>query len=209
MTFRSQTPAGSTPTVESSSERVHSHRPSQGTFLRQHDPALLRRSSRSARLQHEENAFFDYNRESLMPHLLSTEGPALAVGDVNGDWLDDIYVGGAKWQAGKLFVQQRDGAFRASAQPSIAADSSAEDVDAVFFDANGDGHQDLFVVRGQRESGATRTMRSPSYPTKGVHLTARPRCAILRERTSGLLVMSTPTGEDMLEVAEWCRGAMG
>ena len=54
-----------------------------------------------------------------MPHLLSTEGPALAVGDVNGDGLDDMYVGGAKWQTGTLFVQQRDGTFRASAQPSI------------------------------------------------------------------------------------------
>jgi hypothetical protein len=101
--------------------------------------------------KHNENDFRDYDREPLMPHLLSTEGPALAVGDVNGDGLDDIYVGGAKWQPGRLYMQQRDGTFRASAQPALAADSLHEDVDAVFFDANGDGHPDLYVVSGGNE----------------------------------------------------------
>src|SRR3989441_5351857 len=101
--------------------------------------------------RHRENTFFDYNLEPLMPHLLSTEGPALAVGDVNGDGLEDIYVGGAKWQAGQLYLQQRDGTFRASRQPAFQADSLSEDVDAVFFDANGDGYPDLFVVSGGNE----------------------------------------------------------
>ena len=101
--------------------------------------------------KHEENTFFDYNREPLMPHLLSTEGPALAVGDVNGDGLDDFYIGGAKWQSGKLFIQQPNGTFRSTNQPAFAADSLNEDVDAVFFDANGDGYQDLLVVSGGNE----------------------------------------------------------
>jgi hypothetical protein len=100
---------------------------------------------------HHENRFFDYHREPLIPHLLSAEGPALAAGDVNGDGLDDIYVGGAKWQAGRLFLQQRDGTFRADEQPALQADSLSEDVDAVFFDANGDGHPDLYVASGGNE----------------------------------------------------------
>ncbi len=100
---------------------------------------------------HQENAFLDFNREPLMPHLLSTEGPALAVGDVNGDGLDDLFVGGAKWQAGRLLVQQRDGTFRVTSQRAIAADSLHEDVDAVFLDADGDRDADLYVVSGGNE----------------------------------------------------------
>ena len=101
--------------------------------------------------RHHENEAYDFEREPLLPHLLSDRGPALAVGDVNGDGLDDLYVGGAKWQSGALFVQQRDGTFRASAQPAFVSDSLFEDVDAEFFDANGDGHPDLYVVSGGNE----------------------------------------------------------
>ncbi|MEO8336694.1 MAG: VCBS repeat-containing protein, partial [bacterium] len=108
-------------------------------------------STSGLEFKHEENAFVDFDREPLMPRLVSTEGPALAAGDVNGDGLEDVYIGGAKWQPGRLFLQQRDGRFRADAQPALAADSLAEDVDAVFFDANGDGHPDLFIVSGGNE----------------------------------------------------------
>ncbi len=100
---------------------------------------------------HHENRFYDFHREPLIPHFLSTEGPALAIGDVDGDGRDDIYVGGAKWQAGRLFVQRRDGTFRTSPQRAFQADSLSEDVDAVFFDANGDGRPDLYVVSGGNE----------------------------------------------------------
>ncbi len=102
-------------------------------------------------VNHLENRFFDYTRQPLIPHQLSTEGPALAVGDVNGDGLDDLYVGGAKWQPGRLLVQRRDGTFGRVNERVFRADSLHEDVDAVFFDANGDGFQDLYVVSGGNE----------------------------------------------------------
>ena len=100
---------------------------------------------------HVENQFADWNREPLMTRLLSREGPALAVGDVDGDGLDDLFVGGAKWQPATLLRQLPNGRFERSPQAAIRADSLAEDVDAVFFDADGDGDQDLYVVSGGNE----------------------------------------------------------
>jgi enediyne biosynthesis protein E4 len=118
--------------------------------------------------RHRETESFDFNREPLLPRELSSEGPALAVGDVNGDGLDDIYVGGAKWQPGALFLQRRDGTFHSSAQPAIAADSLFEDVDAEFFDANGDGKPDLYVVSGGHEfSGADSALQDRLYINDG------------------------------------------
>jgi hypothetical protein len=119
---------------------------------------------------HVENTFVDYNREPLMPHMLSTEGPALAAGDVDGDGLDDFYIGGAKGQAGRLYVQRRDGSFRVGSESAgaFAADSLAEDVDAAFFDADGDKDLDLYVVSGGNEfSGNDEPLRDRMYLNDG------------------------------------------
>lgn len=104
---------------------------------------------------HRENDFVEYRREPLIPHRLSTQGPALAVADVDGDGLDDVYVGGAKWQPGTLLVQRRDGTLVDVDQPALRADSLSEDVDAAFFDADADGDPDLYVVSGGNEFWGT------------------------------------------------------
>ncbi|MES2874395.1 MAG: VCBS repeat-containing protein [Bacteroidota bacterium] len=101
--------------------------------------------------KHEENNYLDFYRESLIPFQVSTEGPKLAVGDVNGDGLDDFYAGGAKWQAGKLFIQTKRGKFVSSNKSIFQTDSTYEDVDAIFFDADNDKDQDLYVVSGGNE----------------------------------------------------------
>ena len=87
---------------------------------------------------HEEDDWVDFYRERLIPHSLSAEGPAIAVGDVNGDGLDDLFIGGAKGQPAKIFIQQKDGSFKALDVPLLDRERFADDVDAVFFDADGD-----------------------------------------------------------------------
>ena len=100
---------------------------------------------------HQENEYYDFTREPLMPFKLSTEGPHLAVADVNNDGLDDFYVGGAKYQKGSLFIQKSENQFVESPQPAFVADTLCEDVDAVFFDADNDKDLDLYVVSGGNE----------------------------------------------------------
>jgi len=100
---------------------------------------------------HQENDFVDFDREPLIPKLLSTEGPYLAVADVNGDGLDDLFIGGARDQPGELLIQQPDGRFVSSDRSVFEQDRLSEDLGAVFFDADGDGHPDLYVVSGGNE----------------------------------------------------------
>ena len=101
--------------------------------------------------QHQEDRFVDFNRQPLIPHMLSTEGPRIAVADINHDGLDDFYICGAKGQPGALFIQAANGTFKLSEQPAFTVDAQSEDVDAVFLDVNKDGYPDLYVVSGGNE----------------------------------------------------------
>ncbi|MDA8693449.1 FG-GAP-like repeat-containing protein, partial [Saprospiraceae bacterium] len=97
---------------------------------------------------HKENPFDDFDKEILLPQRQTAFGPAMAVGDVNGDGLDDVYIGGAKNQPGTLYEQKSNGKFSEYAAQPWRAEAYSEDTDATFVDVNKDGHLDLIILSG-------------------------------------------------------------
>lgn len=101
--------------------------------------------------EHKENTFVDFDRDRLIYHMVSTEGPKVCVADVNGDQLDDFFIGGASNSPSAMLLQQEDGSFLPSNEELFASASASEDLDCEFFDADNDGDQDLYVTRGGNE----------------------------------------------------------
>ncbi len=102
-------------------------------------------------VQHHENKFNDFNVQTLLPNYLSRQGPSIEVADVNKDGLEDFFIGGAKDQPSQIFIQNTNNTFTAKPEPSLSKDAASEDVSAVFFDADNDGDQDLYVTGGGYE----------------------------------------------------------
>ncbi|MEK9517561.1 MAG: VCBS repeat-containing protein, partial [Flavobacteriaceae bacterium] len=123
------------------------------------DAVILEKDSKTKLFQeateldfiHKENNYNDFKREIMLPHMLSTLGPKLAIGDVNGDGLEDAFIGGAKGAVGGIFLQTRSGGFVKSNKIDLQPDAVSEDMGALFFDADGDKDLDLYVVSGGNE----------------------------------------------------------
>ncbi len=101
--------------------------------------------------QHTEEIFDDYQLQVLLPYKLSQNGPHMAVADVNGDKLEDFFIGGAAGRAGSVYAQGKDGRFELTRQPALEADKACEDQEASFFDLEGDNDFDLIVTSGSNE----------------------------------------------------------
>ncbi|MBT5615895.1 MAG: CRTAC1 family protein [Flavobacteriales bacterium] len=118
---------------------------------------------------HKENEFDDFKEEILLPHKLSTNGPFSATADVNGDGLDDVFIGGAAQQEGTLFLQTKEGKFQKSSSSPWYEDKDSEDLEVLFFDLDGDGDNDLYVASGGSEfKSGNKLLKDRVYINDGV-----------------------------------------
>ena len=132
-------------------------------------PFELLDSRRSLHYEHRVGVAVDYGVQPLLPYMISRQGPSVAIGDADGDALDDVFIGGGGGVAGRLFIQRTNGSFVESplAQP-WKADGGYEDWGALFFDANGDGRLDLYVASGGYQlAPSSRSLQDRLYVNQG------------------------------------------
>lgn len=103
------------------------------------------------KVKHQENEYDDYVEEVLLPHKMSQFGPSIAVGDVNGDGLEDFYLGGAAGFSGSLQIQHKNKTFEAISNGAWTQDKGSEDMGSVLIDIDSDNDLDLIVVSGGNE----------------------------------------------------------
>ena len=118
--------------------------------------------------RHTEDENIDFYYELNLPKMLSREGPKAATADIDGDGLTDIYIAGTRDHPGQIYLQTAGGQFRKKDEPAISRFSDFEDGAVAFFDANGDGHPDLFIgPAGNNAQPFTRQMQSRFFLNDG------------------------------------------
>lgn len=123
--------------------------------------------SKTLFIAHKENNYVDFDHEGLIPKMLSQEGPSLTVADINGDGNEDVFIGGAKGQAGKIYVNKGNGNYSITDQKNLDADANFEDTAASFFDADNDGDMDLLVGSGGNEKTDQANYKNRLYLNNG------------------------------------------
>ena len=168
----------------------------QSTLLPKKNKKLVSEVLKTKLQKHQENSYSDFDYEGLINKMLSQEGPALAIGDINNDGNEDFYIGGAKNQPGLLYLNLGNGKTALSIQKSFDKDAMFEDTTAAFFDAddgdgvltkdedaNGDGNLDLMIGSGGNEIGQQNNYKVRLYLNngKGTFETSKNKLPALRK----------------------------
>ncbi|MBC7893075.1 MAG: VCBS repeat-containing protein, partial [Sphingobacteriaceae bacterium] len=145
---------------------------------------------------HQENGFLDFKHQPTLCRTHSRIGPGLAVGDVNGDGLDDVYVAGAANKPGGLFLQKSDGTF--FQKNRSATPKPAEELGVLLFDADNDGDLDLYTATGSSEfAEGSEALRDVLYLNDGHGgLTPAPTNTLPDVRSSGSMVIAADFDRD-------------
>ncbi|MBP6181443.1 MAG: VCBS repeat-containing protein [Flavobacterium sp.] len=130
-------------------------------------PKALFKEAKSNFFTHKENDYIDFDYEGLISKMLSQEGPSLAVGDINSDGNQDVFIGGAKGQSAKIYLNKGNDAFAVLSQKELESDAGFEDTAASFFDADNDGDLDLFVGSGGNEKSDQANYKNRLYMNNG------------------------------------------
>ena len=158
---------------------------------------MYKRQNQGIDFSHSENEYNDFAKELLLPHQNSRFGPFMSMGDVNKDGLEDVFVGGASRQSGKLYFQKSNGKFVAATSQPWSNDSNSEDMKSVFFDLDNDQDLDLYIVSGGNEFEADHAnYQDRIYINDGRGNFTKSTSAIPRLTSSGSCVVALDYDQD-------------
>lgn len=158
---------------------------------------------------HQENDYDDFEKEVLLPHKMSMLGPGMDVGDLNGDGLDDIFIGGASGQNNVVYLQNNKASFEIQRQEILAKESQKEVLGIRFFDLDQDHDLDVYIACGGLESSENQNLNQDYILINdGLGNFSKLDLPKMNESTSSILIHDFDEDSDP-DILVFCRNKPG